>query len=74
MEGTPSEVGARAEQAVAFALMRSGRRVFVPFLAADGRLDLVVEESGRLFGVRCNGQQRGIRWADDYRVGARAAT
>src|SRR5258708_2189714 len=43
---TPSEVGFRAELEVASALVRSGRRVYVPLLAADGRVDLIYDEPG----------------------------
>jgi hypothetical protein len=45
MGSTPSEVGSRAELEVAAALVRSGRRVYVPLLAPDGRIDLIYEDS-----------------------------
>jgi hypothetical protein len=44
MESTPSRVGSRAELEVAAALVRSGRRVYVPLLAADGRVDLIYDD------------------------------
>jgi hypothetical protein len=137
VEGTPSDVGARAEQAVAFALPRAGRSVYLPRLAPHGRVDLVVDAEGRLLRVQCktsrlrggvvsfrtcsntgnirkgydgevdlfgvyspevdadfpvpvdhvatrvchrrvspsrDGQRRGVRWANDYRVVASATT
>jgi hypothetical protein len=51
---SPSEIGAQAELAVATALARSGRPVFVPFFNGHGRIDLVFEdETGRLNRVQC---------------------
>lgn len=47
MTSTPSEVGSRAELEVACALVRSGRRVYVPLLAADGRVDLMYDDPER---------------------------
>ncbi|MEY2433798.1 MAG: hypothetical protein QOC92_3523 [Acidimicrobiaceae bacterium] len=44
MDKTPSEVGARAELEVAAGLIRSGRRVYLPLLAADGRVDLIFDD------------------------------
>ena len=43
MELTPSRIGARAELEVTAALIRAGKRVYVPCFAADSRVDLVVE-------------------------------
>jgi len=54
MGSTPSEVGSRAEIEVAAALVRSGRRVYLPLLAADGRVDLIVDDPERgLLRVQC---------------------
>ena len=47
MNKTPSEVGARAELEVASALIRSGRRVYLPLLAPDGRVDLIFDDGER---------------------------
>ncbi|MBV8980381.1 MAG: hypothetical protein JO086_05725 [Acidimicrobiia bacterium] len=44
MDRTPSEVGERAELAVAAALRLAGKRVYLPFFAADSRVDLVFED------------------------------
>jgi hypothetical protein len=44
MDKTPSEVGARAELEVASALIRSGRRVYLPLLQTDGRIDLIFDD------------------------------
>jgi hypothetical protein len=51
---TPSEKGAMAELAVATALTRSGRPVYVPFFNAHSRVDLVYETtSGEFRRVQC---------------------
>ena len=44
MDRTPSEIGERAELAVAGALRLAGKRVYLPFFAADSRVDLVFED------------------------------
>jgi len=44
VDRTPSEIGERAELAVAAALRRAGKRVYLPFFAADSRVDLVFED------------------------------
>jgi hypothetical protein len=44
VERTPSEIGERAELAVASALRLAGKRVYLPFFAADSRVDLVFED------------------------------
>ncbi|MBV9410836.1 MAG: hypothetical protein JO148_04530 [Acidimicrobiia bacterium] len=45
MDRTPSEIGERAELAVASALRLAGKRVYLPFFAADSRVDLVFEDA-----------------------------
>ena len=47
MDKTPSEVGARAELEVTAALIRSGRRVYLPLLQHDGRVDLIFDDGPR---------------------------
>ena len=50
----PSEIGARAEFAVASALNRAGCLVFVPFFNGHGRVDLVYEnDAAVLRRVQC---------------------
>ena len=50
----PSEVGARAELAVATALTKTGRTVYLPFFNGHGRVDLVYESAdGELRRVQC---------------------
>src|SRR5690349_11999625 len=50
---TPTQVGARAEAAVASALVRAGRPVFLPVFGVNSRIDLVYEDDGRLVRVQC---------------------
>jgi hypothetical protein len=51
---TPSEIGARAELAVATALAKAGYSVFVPLFNGHGRVDLVYEDvGGNLHRVQC---------------------
>jgi hypothetical protein len=50
---TPSEIGARAEFAVANALVAAGKRVFVPVFGSDGRIDLIFEDGDGLHRVQC---------------------
>jgi hypothetical protein len=51
---SPSEVGARAELAVATALAKAGHAVFLPLFNGHGRVDLVYEDcDGRLQRVQC---------------------
>jgi hypothetical protein len=38
---TPTDIGARAEAAVASALVRAGKAVFLPAFGANSRIDLV---------------------------------
>jgi hypothetical protein len=45
---TPSEVGAATEAAVAAALVRAGKIVYAPLFGSYGRVDLIVDEEGRL--------------------------
>jgi len=60
MEGTPSEVGARAELAVATALTAAGKRVYVPLFAAHGRVDLLYEDEAGFRRVQVkSGRVRG---------------
>jgi hypothetical protein len=49
----PSVAGARAEAAVAAALVRAGKAVFLPAFAAHSRIDLVYEDDGALVRVHC---------------------
>jgi len=53
VEETPSEVGERAELAVAGALRLAGKRVYLPFFAADSRVDLVYEDGAGFRRVQC---------------------
>lgn len=50
---TPTEIGARAEAAVASALVRAGRAVFLPAFGANSRVDLIYEDDGSLVRVQC---------------------
>jgi hypothetical protein len=50
---TPSTIGARAEAAVASALVRAGKPVFLPAFAAHSRIDLIYSEGGDLVRVQC---------------------
>lgn len=50
---SPSEIGATAEAAVACALVRAGRAVFLPAFATHGRVDLVYLDHGRPHRVQC---------------------
>jgi len=49
----PGELGARAEAAVAAALVRAGRAVFLPAFDVQGRVDLVYADTTRLVRVQC---------------------
>src|SRR5215211_4513978 len=53
LAGTPIEVGARAEAAVASALVRVGKSVFLPVFGVNSRIDLVYEEGHDLMRVQC---------------------
>jgi hypothetical protein len=53
VDGTPSEVGAQAELAIASALVGSGRRVYLPFFGPDSRTDLVFEDEAGFHRVQC---------------------
>ena len=60
MEGTPSEVGARAELAVAAGLSAAGKQVYVPLFAPHSRVDLVYEDNAGFHRVQCKtGRVRG---------------
>lgn len=52
-ELSKSDIGARAELAVAAALSRAGRPVYLPFLNAHSRVDLVYETDGEIRRVKC---------------------
>jgi hypothetical protein len=50
---TPTEIGARAEAAVASALVRAGKQVFLPVFGVNSRIDLVYAEGLALVRVQC---------------------
>ena len=50
---TPTEIGARAEAAVASALVRAGRPVFLPIFGVNTRIDLLYADDGGLVRVQC---------------------
>jgi PD-(D/E)XK endonuclease len=50
---TPSSIGARAEAAVASALVRAGKAVFLPAFAAHDRIDLVYLDGVAAIRVQC---------------------
>lgn len=51
---SPSQVGARAELAVATALIRAGDSVYLPLFNGHGRVDLIRQPpSGELYRVQC---------------------
>lgn len=50
---TPSGIGARAEAAVASALVRAGKSVFLPAFAAHDRIDLIYMDATRVVRVQC---------------------
>lgn len=50
---TPTEIGARAEAAVASALVRAGKPVFLPAFGMNSRVDLVYGEDSALVRVQC---------------------
>ncbi len=50
---TPTEIGARAEAAVASALVRTGKPVFLPAFGVNSRIDLIYERDGDLVRVQC---------------------
>jgi hypothetical protein len=50
---TPTEIGARAEAAVASALVRAGKPVFLPAFGVNTRVDLIYEDDGILVRVQC---------------------
>ena len=52
MELSPSEVGARAERAVAFALAAAGKRVYLPLFAPHSRVDLVFDDDAGFHRVQ----------------------
>jgi hypothetical protein len=51
---TPSEVGTQAEIAVATALAKAGRHVFIPFFSPHSRVDLIyLDDLGVSRRVQC---------------------
>lgn len=50
---TPTEIGARAEAAVASALVRAGKSVFLPIFGVNTRVDLAYGEDDTLVRVQC---------------------
>ena len=53
MDDSPSEIGARAEREVAYALERAGWRVYLPFFAPHARVDLIAVAPGTVLRVQC---------------------
>ena len=53
VHSTPSEIGARAEAAIARALIMDGKQVYIPLFSAHARADLVFEDVGGLHRVQC---------------------
>ena len=58
MAMTPSQIGARAEAAVAAALTAQGWIVYLPAFAGHGRVDLVFADAEGLHGVQCRAARR----------------
>ena len=58
MAMTPSQIGARAEAAVATALTAQGWIVYLPAFASHGRVDLVFADAAGLHGVQCKAARR----------------
>jgi hypothetical protein len=54
---SPSQVGTRAEAAVAAALALAGHEVFLPAFGASGRIDLIVLVDGSARRVQCKTAQ-----------------
>lgn len=52
METTPSEVGARAEREVAYALEHAGWCVYLPHFAPHARVDLVAVRTGEVLRIQ----------------------
>jgi hypothetical protein len=50
---TPTDIGARAEAAIASALVRAGKAVFLPIFGVNTRIDLVYTDDDRLVRVQC---------------------
>jgi hypothetical protein len=53
MHEIPSEIGARAERAVANALLEAGWHVYVPLFAPHTRVDLVAIRHGVTLRIQC---------------------
>lgn len=63
----PSVVGARAELAVATALVRAGHEVYTPFFSAHSRVDLIASKGGQVLRLQVkNG--RLVRNAVEFRT------
>jgi hypothetical protein len=60
IEPRPSEIGARAEAAVASALVRAGRAVFMPVFSTHSRVDLIYidSEAERVARLQCKSARR----------------
>jgi hypothetical protein len=50
---TPSEIGARAEAAVAAALVKAGKHLYVPLFSAHARVDLIMVDETGWHRVQC---------------------
>jgi hypothetical protein len=50
---TPSEIGARAEREVVYWLERCGWNVYVPHLAAHGRIDMIATRGTEVVRLQC---------------------
>jgi hypothetical protein len=50
---TPSQIGARAEFAVAAALTAAGKEVYLPMFGAHSRVDLAFQDEGGFWRVQC---------------------
>jgi len=55
---TPSGIGARAEAAVASALVRAGCDVYLPAFTVNGRVDLIYFDAGRVVRMQCKNARR----------------
>jgi hypothetical protein len=53
MDESPSEIGARAEREVAYALERAGWTVYLPMFANHARIDLVACGGDEVVRVQC---------------------
>ncbi len=53
MDGTPSQIGARAECQVAHALILGGWAVYVPLFSSHGRVDLLALRENETLRIQC---------------------